>query len=76
MLISPVMPMMSVYQLPHGQLGYGGHLINLPQDVASFISSLPRHPCNLDLVVIQKESTAGLHKNFRVRRSHVLASGG
>ena len=72
MLISPVMPMMSVYRLPHGQLGYGGHVINLPQDVASFVSSLPRYPSNLDLVVIRKESTTGSHKDFRVRRSRVL----
>ena len=36
MLISPVMPIMSVYQLPLGQYGYSGHVINLPQDVASF----------------------------------------
>ena len=40
MLILPVMPMMSVYLLPHGQIGYGGHMINLPQDVASLASSL------------------------------------
>ena len=66
MLISPVMPMMSVYRLPHGQLGYSGHVINLPQDVASFVSSLPRHPSSLDLVVIRKESTAGSHKDFAV----------
>ena len=59
MLISPEMPMMSVYRLPHGQLGYGGHVINLLQDVASFVSRLPRHPSSLDLVVIRKESTAG-----------------
>ena len=33
MLISAVMPIMSVYRLPHGQLGYNGHVVNLPQDV-------------------------------------------
>ena len=40
MLISPVMPIMSVYRLPQGQFGYSGHVINLPQDVASFVHSL------------------------------------
>ena len=44
MLISPVMPIMSVYQLPLGQYGYSMHVINLPQDVASFVCSLPRVP--------------------------------
>ena len=36
MLISAVMPIMSVYRLPLGQYGYSGHVVNLPQDVASF----------------------------------------
>ena len=29
---SPVTPLMSVYRLPRGQLGYGGHVINLEQN--------------------------------------------
>ena len=37
-----VMPIMSVYRLPQGQYGYSGHVVNLPQDVASFVQSLPR----------------------------------
>ena len=41
MLISPVMPIMSVYQLPLDQYGYSGHVINLPQDVASFVRMQP-----------------------------------
>ena len=50
MLISPVMPIMSVYQLPLGQYGYSGHVINLPQDVASFVCSLP-HACLASLML-------------------------
>ena len=72
MLISPVMPIMSVYQLPLGQYGYSGHVINLPQDVASFVRSLPRMPSQLDVVVVRKEGAAGSHKDFKVRRSRVL----
>ena len=41
MLISSVLPITSLYQLPHGQYAYSGHVINLPQDVASFVNSLP-----------------------------------
>ena len=48
MLISAVMPIMSVYRLPQGQYGYSGHVINLPQDVASFAQSLPRLPSELE----------------------------
>ena len=38
MLISSEMPIMS---LPHGQFGYSGHIIDLPQDVATFTNTLP-----------------------------------
>ena len=41
-----VMPIMSVYRLPQGQYGYSGHVVNLPQDVASFVQSLPAFPLN------------------------------
>ncbi len=48
MQISGVLAIMSVYRLhvPHGQYGYCGHVINLPQDVASFATTLPRLPVN------------------------------
>ena len=55
MLISAVMPIMSVYRLPQGQYGYSGHVVNLPQDVASFSQSLPRLPSELDVIVVRKE---------------------
>ena len=68
MLISPVMPIMSVYQLPLGQYGYSGHVINLPQDVASFV-----HVCLASLMLwLYTEGAAGSHKDFKVRRSRVL----
>ena len=41
MLISAVMPIMSLYKLPHGQYRYTGHVVNLPQVVASFAYNLP-----------------------------------
>ena len=55
MLISPVIPLMSIYRLPHGQYGYSGHVINLPQDVPSFVMQLPRLPSNLDTVIVRKQ---------------------
>ena len=71
MLISAVMPIMSIYRLPHGQFGYSGHVINLPQDVVSFASSLPRLPSELDVVVVRKEGANQSHRDFRVRRAAV-----
>ena len=71
MLISAVMPIMSIYRLPLGQYGYSGHVINLPQDVASFAASLPRLPSELDVIVVRKEGANQSHRDFRVRRSVV-----
>ena len=72
MLISAVLPIMTLYRLPHGQYGYSGHIINVPQDVASLADKLPRTPADLDVVVIRKEDAVGHHRDFRVRRSVVL----
>ena len=74
MLISPILPIMTLYRLPHGQYGYTGHVINLPQDTSSFAfaNSLPRLPSQLDIIVIRREGEAQSHRDFRVRRSVVL----
>ena len=71
MLISAVMPIMSVYRLPQGQYGYSGHVVNLPQDVASFARTLPRLPSNLDVIVVTKEGSNQTHRDFQVRRGVV-----
>ena len=68
MLVAAVMPIMSIYRLPHGQYGYTGHVINLPQDVMSFAHRLPRLPSDLDIVVVRKEGADQSHRDFRVRR--------
>ena len=72
MLISKVLPVMSIYHLPHGQYGYSGHILNLPQDVTTFVNNLPRSPADLDVIVVRKEGAVQSHKDFRVRRSAVL----
>ena len=74
MLISAIMPIMSLYRLPLGQYGYSGHVINLPQDVLSFAHTLPRLPAELDVIIVRKEGAAESHRDFRVRRSVVLAA--
>ena len=63
---------MSFYRLPHGQYGYSGHILNVPQDVTLFLNQLPRCPASLDIVIVRKQGVAETHKDFRVRRSIVL----
>ena len=71
MLISAVMPIMSLYRLPLGQYRYTGLVVNLPQDVTSFAQSLPRLPSDLDIIVVRREGANQTHRDFRVRRSVV-----
>ena len=71
-LISPVMPMMSVYRLPHGQYGYSGHVVNLPQNVSSFVSKLPQLPNDLDILLVRRNGDSGSHRDFKVRHAKVL----
>ena len=72
MVISAVMPLMSIYWLPHGQYGYKGHVINLPRDITAFATSLPRLPKDLDILIVRKNGSDNTHRDFRVRRSVVL----
>ena len=72
MLISAVMPLMSIYRLPNGQYGYRGHVINLPQDITTLATSLPRLSKDLDILLVRKEGGENTHRDFRVRRSVVL----
>lgn len=72
MLISPVIPMISIYRLPHGQYGYNGHVINLPQHVSGFVNSLPRHSSELDIILVKNPDISQSHRDFRVRRPIIL----
>ena len=68
--MSAALPVMSIYKLPHGQYGYSGHIINFPQHLRSFATSLPRLPSDVQILVVRKEREQS-HKDFRVRRSVV-----
>jgi len=72
--ISAVMPLMSIYRLPHDQYGYKGHVINLPQDISSLATSLPWKAKELDILVARKEDTNNTHQDIRIRHSLVLSS--
>ena len=72
MLISAVMPMMSLYRLPLGQYGYSAHVINLSQEVSSFVTSLPRLPSDIDVILVRKEGASETHEDFRVCRSNFV----
>ena len=49
MLISAVLPIMSLIICPM----VSGHVINLPQDIASFANSVPRLPSDIDVIIVK-----------------------
>ena len=59
---------MTIYHLPQGHYGYTGHVINMPQDLSVFATSLPRLPSELDVMIVRKKGSNNTHRDFRVRR--------
>ena len=61
MLIAKVCPIMSVYRKHGGQRGYKGHLLNLPQDIQSFLNSLPSRASDLPVLVVRRHGVENTH---------------
>lgn len=68
------MPMVAIYRLPHGQYGYSGHVINLPQDVKSITRTLPRLCDAIEVITVRREGSDNQHSDFRVRRRIVQSA--
>lgn len=62
MLIACALPTMRVYIKPGEQRGYSGHCIYLPQNVNELVSSLPRYPENLSVIIVKVK---GRHDTFK-----------
>ena len=74
MLIARACPIMSIYRKHGGQRGYKGHVVNLPQNVQSFLNSLPARVSQLPLLIVRRYGSNNSHADFRVRRDHVLTA--
>jgi hypothetical protein len=74
-LIALYMPVMRIYRLRGGALGYEGSVASIPQDITGLVSavitSLPRLPTQLPIIIVRRVSTAEDYVDFRVRRAHV-----
>ena len=64
MLIAKGCPVMRVYHLEEEQRGYGGHVVNLAQNVGDFVKRLPRAAKNLPIMVVRRLGGAYTHKNL------------
>ena len=71
MVIACALPIMRVYVKPGGQKGHSGHCINLPQDVTEIVSSLPRYPKDLSIIIVKMKGKDSTFKDVNVRRQKV-----
>jgi len=74
MLIARACPIMCVYRKRGGQRGYKGHDINLPQNIDSFLDTLPCNVNDLPILIVCRKGAENTHADFRVRRSKVLSA--
>jgi len=71
-LVSPVLTMTTVLQLPSGQqLGYRGSVINFLSETSSVAWQLPRAPSDCKIIVYRQRGKAGTHRDVHVRRRAV-----
>ena len=71
-LIARCCPIMRVLHLKIGQLGYGGHVVNVAQDITTFAATLPRLAADVPIIIVRREGQEpGHHKDLHVRRGRV-----
>lgn len=75
LLIARFIPCMYICRLRGGgQFAYRNHVIAFPQDIQSIVNELPRTPAATQLLLVRKPGKNNTHKDFRVRRGHVVAA--
>lgn len=68
MLLSPVLPIMTVYRLPSGGNVSRGFVANFRQDSVSIIKEIPLQPKDIPLVVIRRQGQNNTSADFKVNR--------
>ena len=61
-----------VSETRRSERGYRGHVLNLPQDIKSFLNRLPSHVSDLPILVVRRHGMDNSHRDFTVRRHQVL----
>ena len=74
MLLSPYQPIMRVYRLKGGSLGFSGCCVNLPHNIGPICTSLPRSPESISIMIVKRPRSddATDYKQYRVRRNVLL----
>ena len=74
MLIAKACLGMRDYRLKGGQRGYGGHVVNLAQNIGDLVNSLPRPARDFPIIVVPHQGGEGTHKDLLVRRQRVFTA--
>jgi hypothetical protein len=73
MLLSPVLPIMSVYRIRSGQTLHRGYIANFRQDNVPFLKEIPRLPSTLPLIIVKRQGEDNQTRQCRVNRARVQA---
>ena len=72
LLISPIVPVASIYRLAQGQYGYRNHVLSFPMDVQRTVDQLPRDPRKLPLLIVCAPGQEATDREFLVRCDRVF----
>lgn len=74
MLIALHQPVMKVYRIKGGAMGFSGNVINLPQNVDDLLDQLPRTLPALNVIVVRRNNgTPDNYKDFKVNKNTIMA---
>jgi hypothetical protein len=71
MLISPIVPIMSIFRLSGGQLVNNGFCASFHQDIQPITKELPRLAADVSIIVIQKKTKQKQNKDFLCDRYRI-----
>ena len=70
--MSRVCPILTIYRRNMEVKGYKGHVLNLPQDVQSFMNRFPSQVADVPLLVVQRHSADETHQDLTVCSHGIL----
>ena len=59
LLVSPILPVITIVTLPGGDTGMSGHSMGIRQDIRKMVKFLPRIASECDTLVIRKKTSKG-----------------
>ncbi|CAF0995789.1 unnamed protein product [Brachionus calyciflorus] len=72
MLISPILVIMSVFRLPGGAVTSRGFCANFTQNIQPIVTTLPRLPKNLPILILKKKDQLNKTRHFIVNKNRVM----